>query len=280
MKNTITILNKLLEFLTCNVSVLLWVILSVAYLVIPRGSDTVVFLDIGQGDATLIQQGDLQVLIDGGESLDVLYQISKYMRLEDRVIDIVVLTHPHDDHLIGILHLLERYEIGEIWLYPVCFNNKNYELLMSYNLKTKEVYKGMAFKIKDINIEIVWPRVGEVSNCVVGKYKSWNGNINNDSLVMIVEYLDKRFLLMGDAQNEVEKELIVDKHIDFLKAGHHCSKTSSSETFLKMVKPAVAICSCSYENKYGHPDSGTLRNFFLGNVQYLVTYLAGNIVVQ
>lgn len=280
MKNTITILKKLISLLNCNLTNLLWVILSIVYVCNSNTTNVVVFLNVGQGDATLIQQGDFQILIDGGDGLELLDQISLYMSFRDRVIDIVVLTHPHDDHLVGILELIERYEIGELWIYPICFNNKNYELLLSSDLNVREVHEGMSFKMKEIYIDILWPRVGAPAKCTVGKYKSWDENINNDSIVMQIEYLDKVFLLMGDAEKQVERELKIEKEVDFLKAGHHCSKTSSSETFLKMVKPAYAICSCGEGNKFGHPDSGTLKNFSSLGVQYFVTYLEGNIVVR
>ncbi len=280
MKKEITTLKKLYNIFISQAFNLLWVLLSILYITLVKPINCVVFLDVGQGDATLIQQGDIQILIDGGDDLNVVYELSKYMKFNDRRIEVVVLTHPHDDHLVGILEVMDRYEVGEIWIYPVCYNNPNYKLLLESGVKIREVEEGMNFNIEDIRLNILWPVENKTAECEVGKYKSWDGNINNDSLVIHVEHLNKSFLLMGDAEEEVEKELNINFKVDFLKAGHHCSKTSSSETFLKMAKPSKAICSCGEGNKFGHPSSGTLKNFSSLNVQYFVTYESGNIVVR
>src|SRR5690606_7931059 len=146
----------------------------------------------------------------------------------------------------------------------------------------KEIKSGDTIRLDNLEIDIVWPRVGERTDR--GCLKPFDGNINNDSLVLDFEYLNRRFLLMGDAEKEVEQILISDqlvsKKYDILKAGHHCSKTSNSETFLKSILPKYAICSVGEGNKFGHPSSETLNTFDSLNVQYLVTYREGNIQIK
>ncbi len=277
-----TTLKKPNYLLADILKISLWIVFLLIYLLTVKPVDTVVFLDVGQGDATLIQKGNIQLLVDGGSDISILYELQKYIPFYDRKIEYVLLTHPHDDHLVGLLYVLDTYEVGEILYYPVCFKNPNYELLISNEVKKREVKSGTAISLANLEINIVWPRAGERS--AEGCLKPFHGNINNDSVVIDFEYINRRFLLMGDAEKEVEKILISDqllgKRYDILKAGHHCSKTSSSETFLKNILPAYAICSVGEDNKFGHPSSETLNTFDSLNVQYLVTYEEGNIQIK
>lgn len=264
---------------------LIWIFISVIYLFVSRAEDQVVFLDVGQGDAIFIQNGSTQVLIDGGPDSAVLYELQKYMPIYDRNIEYVVLTHPHDDHLLGLLKILDRYSVGEILYYPVCFENENYKYLLQRYENKREVGRGDAISFNSIKINIIWPVLDKSKNkdeCI----KSYNGNVNNDSVVMEFEYLGKRFLLMGDAEQDVEKVLL-DKgfissndNYDILKAGHHCSKTSSSETFIKLISPKLAVCSVGIDNSFGHPSGETLKTFNYLSVQYLLTYEEGNIRIK
>ncbi len=278
----ITTLKKLNLSLISILQFSLWVIIFLVYLLSVKPSDIVVFLNVGQGDAILIQKGEIQLLVDGGNGKEILYELPKYMPFYDRHIEYLLLTHPHDDHLVGLLHVLESYDIGEILYYPVCYENNNYETLLSNSTKKRMVSAGDTISLDSLEIDIIWPREGEltIQNCI----KPWNGNINNDSLVLQFEYLNKKFILMGDAEKEVESILIsegvVSGKYDILKAGHHCSKTSNSETFLKVITPGYAICSCGEGNKFGHPSSETLNIFDSLAVQYLVTYEQGNIQIK
>ena len=87
---------------------LIWVFLSLIYLFYARPENEVVFLNVGQGDSILVQYGSTQLLIDGGPDSSVLYEIQKYMPIYDRNIEYMLLTHPHDDHLLGLLKVLDR----------------------------------------------------------------------------------------------------------------------------------------------------------------------------
>lgn len=262
--------------------VLFWIILFIAYLLSQKPQDLVVFLDVGQGDATLIQNGNTQILVDGGPDRTILYELPKYMPFFDRKIEYLVLTHPHEDHIKGFLYVLENYEVEEILYYPVCYENNSYKSLLQSGVNIREVFAGDSISLESLNINIIWPRVEKYNKgeCI----KPWNNNINNDSLVMEFEFLEKKYLLMGDSEKEVEKNLLEEKVISnkyhILKAGHHCSKTSSSETFLKFVSPTYVICSAGIKNKFGHPSSETLKTFDSLGVQYLVTYDEGNIQIK
>jgi competence protein ComEC len=132
----------------------------------------------------------------------------------------------------------------------------------------------MNINYKNIEMDILWPRVGSLDE-----------NINNDSIVILLKYLDKKILLMGDAEEEVEKIVIQDYRVNFtdidiIKAGHHCSKTASTYIFLKTIKPELSICSCGEENRFGHPHKETLENFKELNIKYHITWEEGDYIVK
>lgn len=277
------ILRKPRKFLIDNIIYILWVLLSALFILLSKSKDCVVFFDVGQGDATLIQEGDFQILIDGGPDESILYELPKYMPMLDKEIEVVILTHPHEDHVLGILYLLENYSIGELWYYPVCYSNSNYEYLLDLDMPKREIHSLESITVGHIYMDILWPKVGSLGKCGIGKYASYNGDINDDSVVISVQYLNRSFLLMGDAQSPVDREIVKDVRLlneySYLKVGHHCSKNSKSETILKNSKVTNAICSCSEDNMFGHPDDETLGFFSNSGVQIYTTYKSGNIVV-
>ena len=261
-------LKDLKIFKILNFSI--WLIVGIFSYRLPFEKERVVFFDVGQGDSIFIQKGDFEILIDGGSDDTVVYKVSEYMRWDDRLIDVVVITHMHDDHYMGIKYLLERYDVGLFLLSPNCGDLCQEFKVYNYI----EVSQGMKFEYDDILIDILWPRVGKLDN-----------NLNNDSIVLFLKYLDKRVLLMGDAEKEVE-EILLDNYgtyitdIDILKAGHHCSKTASTYDFLEIVNPKLSICSCGEENRFGHPHKETLDNFNKLNIEYYITWEEGDYVVE
>jgi competence protein ComEC len=249
---------------------LFWMGLGLFSYKIENYNNRVIFFDVGQGDTILIQKGDFEILIDGGADESVVYKMGKYIMWKDRIIDVVVITHMHDDHYRGIRYLMERYEVGLFLISPNCgelcgeFREYNYI----------EVSQGMSIDYKGIELDVLWPRVGRLDE-----------NINNDSIVLLSEYLGNKFLLMGDAEKEVEEELREDygvdiTDIDILKAGHHCSRTASNYDFLKIVNPELSVCSCGQENRFGHPHKETLENFKALGIEYYITWEEGDYVVK
>lgn len=247
-----------------------WIGLGVFSYRIENYNERVVFFNVGQGDSILIQKENFEILVDGGADDSVIYKMGKYMKWNDRVIDVVIITHMHDDHYRGIKYLMERYEVGLFLLSPncghLCSEFKEYNYI--------EVNEGMIIDYKGIELDILWPRVGRLDE-----------NINNDSIVLLLKYLDQGFLLMGDAEKEVEEILMQDygiyiTDIDILKAGHHCSKTASTRDFLKLTNPNLSICSCGEENRFGHPHKETLENFRALGIEYYITWEEGDYVVK
>ena len=118
MKNTTTILKILKDILLKNFLNIVFFLLALFFVVVLRKDRVsgveMVFLDVGQGDAILVQQDNFQILIDGGPDDTLLYELAKYLPWYDKRIEVVILTHPHDDHLAGLMLLLKKYEVGKV----------------------------------------------------------------------------------------------------------------------------------------------------------------------
>lgn len=237
---------------------------------IPRTE--LIFLDIGQGDAILIQRDNFQILIDGGPDDSLLYELAKYMPWYDKTIEKVILTHPHDDHLSGIMVLLKKYIVEEVLYYPISYDNVSYSYLQEeYSNKLKEVKAGDYVQYQNIFLSIISPLKSSQSKEV---------NINNESIVLYIVIDGYKVLLMGDAEVEIEEKLLdypFIQGIDILKVGHHCSKTSSSKEFISFTQPNIAICSCGSHNRFGHPHYETIEKFKNMSVQHFITYEEGSI---
>ena len=233
----------------------------------------VFFLDVGQGDAILIQKDNVQILIDGGEDMAALHQLAKYMPYGDMNIELVVLTHPHSDHLNGLFHIFERYSVGEVWFNDIDCDTAIYEYFLSLDIPKKEAHEGSIYSIGQWELKVLF-----ASDSVYEK----DFNINNASIVLELDTEKYKYLFMGDAEIEEEKYLIeknILNDVDILKAGHHCSKTASSEIFLDTVKPEIAICSYGEDNRFGHPHEETMGKFKTRNIQVHSTAEEGNICV-
>lgn len=259
----------------------------------------VVVMDVGQGDAILVSSDRNFALIDGGPDDRVIYRIENYFHPWEREIDLLVLTHPHKDHIEGLFDVLERFDVLEIWVNAVCYESSAWEYLLN-DFSVDQVNFGDEKYIGSFVITVINPIEYKKSNwdCSdggIGYFRNFDRNINNDSIVLGVSragvasspellrqyYYD--YLLMGDAEVEIEDELIrkmPDLRAAVLKAGHHCSKTSSSEKFLRKVSPEVAICSCGSENKFGHPSPETIGRFRNLLIEYYLTYEEGDIVIE
>lgn len=276
MKNIIIILNEVFKFLWKNILLVVFFLVGIFFVVVLKKTSIVrpeiVFMDVGQGDGILIQQDNFQIVIDGGADDSVIYQLAKHLPWYDKTIERLILTHPHQDHLEGLLLILKKYKVEEVWYFPVDTEYVGYQyLLEEYGTLLKEVKGGDHLRYGEIYGAILYPFEDSPHSM---------GNINNTSVVTFFQIDGYKILLTGDAEAEVEK-ILLDydflKRIDILKAGHHCSRTSSSEEFIRFTHAEVAVCSCGIRNKFGHPHYETLENFKKYNVQYLVTASEGDI---
>ena len=223
----------------------------------PDGRFHIYFLDIGQGDSVLIVTPEgHQILVDGGPAGEVMNELAEVMPFFDKTIDMIVLSHPHADHMDGLIEVLERYQVDKVLMTGASYGGSHYEEFLG-ELDDEEVILANAdsdFVFGSVSFDILYP-----FESVVGQDYA---NINNSSISMMVEYGDVRILLTGDLEEEGELELGgLDLKADIFKAGHHGSRTSSTPFMLSKVRPEIVVIQSGKDNKFGHPHAETLRNF-------------------
>lgn len=257
-------MKKILAFLVLIV-VIGGVLVAAHMTRLPHGRFLVDFLDVGQGDAILLTapSGE-QVLIDGGPEQMVLQKLAKVMPFLDRTLDLVVLTHPHADHVMGLVQVLERYEVGAVLLTGVFYENPIYEAFLEkinkYGVPIL-IASGQNFMIGEVDFRVLFPL-----ESLTGQIFE---NINNSSIVLKATHGDMDILLTGDAEHEVEEFLLFrgqDLEAEILKIGHHGSRTASSSDFLDAVSPEIAIIQSGEGNDFKHPHEETLENLKMRDV--------------
>lgn len=213
----------------------------------------VIFVDVGQGDAILISQGQNQVLIDGGKDGKVILEkLGRHVPFWDRTIEAVIVTHPDQDHIGGLISVAKSYKIGTILETGAKSNSQTYNtwenLIGSKNIPKIETLKNAAIKFPGgAQIKILYPFSSA----------GGAGDGGNDwSVVAKLNFGENKFLFTGDLPGAKEAELVADKadiKADVLKVSHHGSKYATSEEFLNNVSPEEAIISAGKNNSYGHP---------------------------
>lgn len=237
------------------------------------------YLNIGQGDAILIRTPGMEyVLVDGGPDDTVLQELSAVMPFYERTIDVMVLTHPHADHVDGLVEVLSRYEVRQVMLTGVAYNSSSYARFLEL---TRE--RGARIMIVDGQKDF---RLGAAVFDVVYPFESLVGahfeNVNNSSISFRLLYGGRSFYFSGDLEVEGEEKLVasgLDLRADVFKAGHHGSRTSSTEPLLDTVEPSWAVISCGVDNPFGHPHAETIRHFQERGIGIYRTDLNGRVDV-
>ena len=236
------------------------------------------FLDIGQGDSIFIRTpDDYFVLIDGGPDMSVLEQLAQVLPRYNRTIDLILLTHPHSDHVNGLIEVLKRFDVKRVMLTGTPSGNPFYmELFKLCKEKDIPVFFGKANRDLKIGsylyLDIVWP-----AESMVGREFE---NLNNASLAVRAITPNQIVMLSGDAEIEEESEMVssgFDLSADILKAGHHGSKTASSDKFLDAVSPNTVVIQCGLGNSFGHPHAETLRKLFNRGIKVRRNDLEGRV---
>ena len=238
------------------IAALLWI----AALSMPDGKLRVAFIDVGQGDATLITTpGGRQILVDGGpDPVRVAQFLGGKMPFRDRTVELVVLTHPHEDHVGGLIEVLSRYEV------PLVLERR-----------TDDISSGVAWRaaLEKEGADVVQAEPGQVIVLGDGVFievlspparllRGTSSDVNNASVVLRLVYGDVSFLLAGDALAEAESVLVsrgAPLDSDVLKVAHHGSRSSSLAAFLDKASPFVAVISAGETNRFGHPHLETVE---------------------
>lgn len=220
------------------------------------------FFNVGQGDAELIRKGNYQILIDGGPDDKILLELSSVMPITDRNLEILILTHPHADHLTGLNQVLERYKIDTIYLSGVTHTSSTYLEFLNFvrNETIVQIPTNFGDKITPFeNGELIFLWPGR-------EYKDQTvENLNNSSEVVKFCYFSKCAVFLGDQETDEQKLMFAEldkQNIDYgakiLKIAHHGSSNGTDQTLLDKIKPEYAVIEVGADNQFGHPHAATI----------------------
>jgi len=221
---------------------------------VPDNRLHVFFLDVGQGDAILIQKGHQQILIDGGPDAErVSLELGDKLPFWDRTIELVILTHPEMDHITGLVEVLQRYEVkhvltnGQECDSSVCVEWRR--LIEEKDIERTIVQAGQRIALSgEIGLEVLHPQKTLLQDTA--------SDVNNNSVAVRLVFHEFSLLLTGDIFEEAEQHLLGQRlslRSTALKIAHHGSETSSRSGFLTEVDPQLAVISVGADNPFGHP---------------------------
>lgn len=255
----------------------------------PDGRLHVTVLDIGQGDAILLQgPNGGRMLIDTGPDPDgLLAALDARVPVWDRRLDLVVLTHPHEDHVGGLALLLDRYRIGEVvepgMIGPGPGDQAYRRRMVELGRESRVVAAGDRLWLDGIRLDVDWPPRGEVP------LRPADGGtaINNVSIVLELQFGARRMLFTGDVEQQIDPYLLAagiaqrtGGALDVLKVAHHGSGTATSDAFVAAMNPRVAIVSAGWGNPYGHPSPQTVARLEESGAQLFRTDLDGSVEIS
>lgn len=237
-----------------------------------QGELQVYFLDVGQADSILIKSNNEYMLIDGGNNNDGPLLVKYFQSLGIKEFKYIVGTHPHEDHIGGLDDVIKNFTIDNIYIPDAMTTTKTFEDLLDSidekNLTYKVPKINSTFPLGNANLKVIYTGTD-------------TSDLNNTSIVLKLTYQDISILLTGDATSETEKKILnKDINSTVLKVGHHGSKYSSTESFLKKVNPKYAIISVGKNNIYNHPATTTINKLEKLNTKIYRTDQDGTILLE
>lgn len=237
------------------------------------------FLDVGQGDAIFVRVSTGEtILIDGGPDDAVLHELSAVLPFYERRIDLVVLTHPHADHINGLVEVLKRYEVGRVMMTGVANGDAAYteflELVTGKRIPVSYARSAVDYRMGAVIMDIVFP-----IEPMEGKRVE---NLNNASISMRLFAGGEVYFLSGDLELEGEAKILAsgqDVSADVFKAGHHGSRTASSLELLERTGVTTAVITCGIDNRFNHPHAETVNNFMKLGMRIYRTDIDGRITI-
>jgi competence protein ComEC len=256
----------------------------------PDGRLHVTVLDIGQGDAILLQgPNGGRMLIDTGPDPDrLLTVLDARLPAWDRRLDLVVLTHPHEDHVAGLALLLDRYRVGEIvepgMIGPGPGDAAYRRRLAELGRESRIVAAGDRLWLDGIRLDVAWPIRGTVPLRPADSGTA----INNVSIVLDLRFGQRRMLFTGDVEEEIDPRLLAagiaeadgSRPLDVLKVAHHGSGTATTDAFVERMAPRVAVVSAGWGNPYGHPSPKTVARLADTGAKLFRTDVDGSVEIS
>lgn len=249
------------------------------------------FIDVGQGDCCLIRYKDINIMVDSGGSEDSSnYDIGKNILMRTllskkiKSLDYIIVSHFDADHCQGFMYLLKNFKIKNA---IVCHQAKDSKLYQEFlklanekDIKLHYVKRGDKLKIGNVKILILNPKTSNVQHMIQ------ENPMNNNAIVCKIIFYKFSILFTGDIEKEAENEIVQfynetnTLRADILKVAHHGSKTSSTDEFLDLVKPKIALIGAGVNNKFGHPNKQTITKLEIRKVKIYRTNLMGEICMK
>lgn len=233
----------------------------------------ITFFDVGQGDGILLTEGPFQVLIDSGRSGSViLSHLGRAVPFWDRTIDVVIPTHPDQDHIGGLRDVLGAYRVPVVVSTRAASASKTFaawqEALTKEHAENIEAFAGVAVVFPSgARLDVVHP---------TGRIENGGEDTNETSIAVVLTRGEDKFFFGGDLPSKQE-DLLPIKEIDVLKVGHHGSASSTSDRFLEKITPREAVISVGTNNTYGHPTPVVLERLVRRGVIVYRTDQSGTI---
>ena len=236
------------------------------------------FIDVGQADSALILCENEAVLIDAGD-VDSYAAIDAYLKAQNvKQLKYFILTHAHADHIGSADDVLKNYAVENV-------------IMPKYseeNMPTSKVYEDLLYALSDSGAKVLAAKAGHTYNLSGCSFSVYAPNkdykeLNDSSVVVRFTYGETNFLFQGDAAKASENDVLAagfDVRADVLKMGHHGSKTSSTEKYLRAVSPKLAVISCGENNSYKLPSDSVLQRLTALGIEYRRTDRNGTIVVM
>ena len=244
-----------------------------------RAEVTIRFLDVGQGDSILVTTDDNKVMLLDGGGLEAGPIVTAWLKeLEIDKIDLLITSHPHLDHIGGVVSVLRTTKIGTYLDSGIPHTTETYKkmasLVVAKKIRSVKARAGRKIRLgKQVELEILGPRDPLL--------KDTRSDLNANSVIVHLKVGTVDLLLLGDSEPDTLDRLLADglPSIEILKIGHHGSRWGTSRALLDATRPRVAVISCGRSNRFGHPHNNTLAALQDADVQIYRTDLQGTIVV-
>ena len=233
------------------------------------------FINVGQGDAALIQTGNENILIDGGGKGkgDEVFAYLKKQKV--KTLNAVVSTHPDADHIGGLSYIIDNMKVKKVYAPKISHTTQAYK-----NFLTSVKKKKLKIMTAKTGVEI-YTKASDISLKFIAPVKSYaKSDLNNWSGVLLLKHGNKKFLFTGDAEEEAESDMLAKgliPNVDVLKVAHHGAKEATTKAFLNKAKPKYAVISVG-KNSYGHPTSPVLSRLKAVKAKVYRTDKSGNII--